>query len=133
MISRSALRKPERYISWKAASSRSPRVSSALREAARLRCDCFLLPDIPMSMPPQSRMCRAEEKGGLHALPAKASLLPQRGLRVPYESEMHVVCVNVLARDHPKQIGSVRKGSLAGARSCSRCVKGRDGAERAPH
>ena len=46
---------------------------------------------------------------------------------------MHVVRVNILSGDHPKQVGGRRKGALTRGRSRPRSVEGGDGAERTPH
>jgi hypothetical protein len=69
MASRSALRKPERYISWKAARNSVPRVRPASRDIAPLRRDRFLTADIPISMHVHAGRCRAEH---FHALPGLA-------------------------------------------------------------
>ena len=50
MASRSALRNPERCITWKAARNKRPRVRSGSRGAARLRLSLFLPANIPTSM-----------------------------------------------------------------------------------
>jgi hypothetical protein len=46
---------------------------------------------------------------------------------------MHVVCVNMLSGDRPKQVGGRRKGALASGRSRPRRVEGGDGAEPTAH
>src|SRR5580704_3651977 len=58
---------------------------------------------------------------------------PKAGLRVPQEAVMHVVRVNILSGDHPKQVGGRRKGALTRGRSRPRSVEGGDIAQRTPH
>jgi hypothetical protein len=76
MASRSALRKPERYISSKAACNRSARVRSEFRDVARLPCDRFLIADIPISMHVHTGRCRAEQSSCI-VMPNKCHALSE--------------------------------------------------------